>query len=159
MITNKHCRCIGIDRLGYRVARSVWFQILSFYIEHSVCAIWVLCITLRYICNISLHRSLSRFYVYYFPSVWLTHTPASYFDESNFKPVEMSKLKRKVTVDPVSGPSDDRKKPSVFERLGPGAVRRQVGNYDDSDSDVRPKSVPSIQVYFQIFNQQGWSVI
>lgn len=44
----------------------------------------------------------------------------------------MSKLKRKVTVDPVSGPSDDRKKPSVFERLGPGAVRR----YDDSDSDV-----------------------
>jgi hypothetical protein len=49
----------------------------------------------------------------------------------------MSKIKRKVTVDPVSGSSDDRKKPSVFERLGPGAVRRQVGSYDDSDSDVR----------------------
>ena len=43
----------------------------------------------------------------------------------------MSKLKRKVTVD-----SDDRRKPSVFERLGPGATRRSYGNYDDSDSDV-----------------------
>ena len=44
----------------------------------------------------------------------------------------MSKIKRKVTVD-----SDDRRKPSVFERLGPGATRRSYGNYDDSDSDVR----------------------
>ena len=43
----------------------------------------------------------------------------------------MSKLKRKVTVD-----ADERRKPSVFERLGPGAVRRSYENYDDSDSDV-----------------------
>ena len=43
----------------------------------------------------------------------------------------MSKIKRKVTVD-----SEDRRKPSVFERLGPGATRRSYGNYEDSDSDV-----------------------
>ena len=43
----------------------------------------------------------------------------------------MSKLKRKVTVD-----ADERRKPSVFERLGPGAVRRSYENYDDSESDV-----------------------
>ena len=45
--------------------------------------------------------------------------------------LKMSKLKRKVTVD-----ADERRKPSVFERLGPGAVRRSYENYDDSDSDV-----------------------
>ena len=49
----------------------------------------------------------------------------------------MSKIKRKVTVDSVAGSSDDRKKPSVFERLGPGASRRQYGaTYEDSDSDA-----------------------
>ncbi|XP_052217681.1 zinc finger CCCH domain-containing protein 13-like isoform X2 [Dreissena polymorpha] len=42
----------------------------------------------------------------------------------------MSKNKRKVTVD-----ADDRKKPSVFERLGPNAIKRPVGKYNDSDSD------------------------
>lgn len=49
----------------------------------------------------------------------------------------MSKAKRKVTVDSLNAPQEDRKRPSVFERLGPGAVRRTVGNYDESDSDVR----------------------
>ena len=51
---------------------------------------------------------------------------------------KMSKIKRKVAVDPVAGPSEDKKKPSVFERLGPGgAARRPYGNYDDSDSEVQ----------------------
>jgi len=44
----------------------------------------------------------------------------------------MNKNKRKVTVD-----ADDRKKPSVFERLGTGAVRRPQSNFEESDSDVR----------------------
>jgi len=48
----------------------------------------------------------------------------------------MSKSKRKVTVDSVNAPQEDRKRPSVFERLGPGAVRRTVGTYEESDSDV-----------------------
>ena len=46
----------------------------------------------------------------------------------------MSKLKRKVTVDnPHSTQEDnDRRKPSVFERLGPGAAgasRKYEDNY------------------------------
>lgn len=40
---------------------------------------------------------------------------------------EMSKIKRRVTVDSAKSVPDegDRRKPSVFERLGPGA-RKQL---------------------------------
>ena len=44
----------------------------------------------------------------------------------------MSKAKRKVTVDGSKGSSDERDRPSVFDRLGPGALRKQT-SYEDQD--------------------------
>lgn len=61
-----------------------------------------------------------------------------------------SKSKRRVTVDtgnPVPEDSEKRK-PSVFERLGPGAGQRKFSDYDTGGSAEVKFELPSLFLYF-----------